>query len=377
MISNRQSSLVFLPSIFCTLLFFGCNYQKETTSAKNPSKGVLFEKTLPTSVIDSFIEHKRIKYKIPAVSLAILKEGEIAYFKNYGVVNAVTQEPITQEAVFEAASITKPVFAYTVCRLSQQGSIDLEETLHERFPFPDEMIEKYPCYTNMTVRHVLTHTSGLPNWGVDLIYCPGEKYGYSGQGFEFLTKALAKSFTEVMDVRIMNYLNEEVLLPFEMDNTYFVESATLKELCVDGHLDGQPSEQEFPESPEMAFGMHSNAKDIAKFALNLLNNSRLNARLEQEFFSIQTQVPAEEKEFDSTYDQGYGLGLYLRQSPYGMVFGHSGSNYDFKCLFEVYEDLKMGYVIMTNSDSGDLLTNEMAYFLIEGIEKNAKASVDD
>ena len=99
--------------------------------------------------------------------------------------------------------------------------------------------------------------------------------------------------------------------------------------------------------------------------------------MEKEFFSIQTQVPAEEKEFDSTYDQGYGLGLYLRQSPYGMVFGHSGSNYDFKCLFEVYEDLKMGYVIMTNSDSGDLLTNEMAYFLIEGIEKNAKASVDD
>ena len=279
--------------------------------------------------------------------------------------NANTQEPIAQEAVFEAASITKPVFAYTVCKLAQKGLIDLDETLHERFSF-GSLAEMNPCYKEITVRHVLSHVSGLPNWGTEMIACPGEQFGYSGQGFEFLTKALAKSYTEVMDRKILAYLNEEVLTPFEMTNTYFVESPELTQLCVDGHLEGKPTEQTFPKSPEMAFGMHCNAIDIAKFGIAMLQREGLNEQMANELFTIQTVVPDDEKEYNSDYEQGYSLGFYIRKSSHGKVFGHSGSNYDFKCLFEIYDDLKMGYVVMTNSDTGDMLTDEMAKFLVEG-----------
>ncbi|NKI32419.1 serine hydrolase domain-containing protein [Croceivirga thetidis] len=372
MITNRLSYHLFISVLlFYISLNLGCKHysKNETLSPEVNTKGVLFGKLLPTVSIDSFIEAERQVHKIPAVSLAIINNGEVAYFKNYGVVNVDSQEPIAQTAVFEAASITKPVFAYTVCRLAQKDIINLDSTLHERLPFPVDLIKKYPCYPDMTPRHVLTHVSGLANWGVDLKHCPGEKYGYSGQGFEFLTKALARSFTEVMDQRIMKYLNDEVLIPFEMTNTYFVESDELKMLCVDGHLEGKPSKQEFPESPEMAFGMHCNARDIAKFAIHMLNRTGLSEEMSETMFSIQTPVPEEEKEFQNSFEQGYGLGFYIRESPKGKVFGHSGSNYDFKCLFEVYEDLEMGYVIMTNSDTGDLLNDKMAEFLVEGFKK--------
>ncbi len=367
MFSSPYTRLLGYALIVTLLLAFSCKRPSKNISENLISieeRGVLFQKNLPTRVIDSFILMYQAEYQIPAVSLAIIKEGKIMYVKNYGVVSSISQEPITQESVFEAASITKPVFAYVVCRLAQKGVIDLDVSLHERFPFPE--LEKYPCYKDMTARDVLTHVSGLPNWGTDMIGCPGEKYGYSGQGFEYLTKALAKSFTEVMDQRILAYLEEEVINPFEMSNTYFVESPMLKKLCVDGHLNNVPTDQIFPTSPEMAFGMHCNSKDIAKFAIMLLNRVGLNEDMAKNMFTIQTVVSDAEKEFDSPYDQGYGLGLYIRNSPKGKVFGHSGSNYDFKCLFEVYEDLKMGYVIMTNSDTGDKLINQMAKFLIEG-----------
>ena len=360
--------------VLCNALVFTACQSKSKVGLSNPStsdeKGLLFQSELALSSIDSFVRSQQNIHEIPAVSLALIKDGTIVYFKNYGVINSDTKVAVSEESVFEAASITKPVFAYTVCKLAQKKLIDLDKPMHERFPFPEDDIQKYPCYKNMTPRHVLTHTSGLNNWGVELNHCPGEKFGYSGQGFEFLTKALAQSFTEEMDRKIMKYLKEEVLIPFDMNSTFFIESDTLKARCVTGHLEGTPQAQIFPESPEMAYGMHSNAEDIAKFAIGLLNRDGLSDAMSTDFFQFHTLLETDQKEYKSDYDQAYGLGIYLRDSPYGMVFGHSGSNYDFKCLFEVYDQLKMGYVIMTNSDTGDLLNNQIAKFLIEGIREH-------
>jgi len=363
---NRHLGFLLLISI----PLFGLSFlNKPTDQAKKiydfGEKGILFQSELPTVVLDSFIYANQREHNIPAVSLSIIKDGKIIYTKNYGVINSITKEPITEKSVFEAASITKPIFAYTVCRLAQKGIINLDSPLHKRFPFPE--LEKYSCYKDMTARHVLSHVSGLPNWGTNMINCPGKKYGYSGQGFEYLTKALARSFTQEMNLTIAKYLEEEeVITPFKMSNTYFTESNELKSFCVDGHLNNKPTKQIFPTSPEMAYGMHCDSEGIAKFAIALLNRSGLSEEMAKDMFTIHTIVPDTQKEFDRNYTQGYGLGLYIRNSQYGKTFGHSGSNGDFKSLFEVYDDLKMGYVIMTNSDTGDKLTKKMAAFLIEG-----------
>lgn len=367
MLTILKRTEVLFTAVLVSIFFISCQKNKNNPTAgvtESSQLGLLLQPTLDTLYLDSFIKASQDSLNIPAVSLALIKDGNIVYHKNYGIADSQTKQPVTSESVFEAASITKPVFAYTVVRLAQKGVIDLDVPLHQRFPFPD--VEEQPCYKELTPRHVLTHVSGLPNWGVTLEHCPGEQYGYSGQGFEFLTKALAQSFTEVMDRKIMQYLRQEVLEPFDMNNTYFVESPILTERCVSGHLKGQPNPQEFPESPEMAFGMHCNALDIAKFAIGMHQRHGLNDTMTKEMFRIQTPIPEDEKEFDTPYDQGYGLGFYLRDSAHGKVFGHSGSNYDFMCLFEVYDDLGAGYVIMTNSDTGDQLTDMMAHLLVEG-----------
>ena len=82
-----------------------------------------------------------------------------------------------------------------------------------------------------------------------------------------------------------------------------------------------------------------------------------------------------QKHSDYNYDPGdvkpkvptyMGMSLEIRETPFGKSFGHGGNNGDFKCAFEVYKDLKMGYVIFTNSSTSDPLLEALRQFLVEG-----------
>ncbi len=80
---------------------------------------------------------------------------------------------------------------------------------------------------------------------------------------------------------------------------------------------------------------------------------------------IHTEVPKEDWDNQHMHE-GAGLGIFIRESGYGNIFGHGGNNGDFKCLFEIYQDLNMGYVVFTNSDTCDVLAGDLAELLVEG-----------
>ena len=151
-------------------------------------QGVLFEEIEDVKKkVDQFVLAYQKYYEIPGVSLALIKNGKLAYHKTYGVTSTRSSEPVNENTLFEAASITKPVFGFLVLRMAEKELIDLDRPLFEYLPFED--LEVTPEYKKMTARHVLTHQSGLPNWGVPLIHSPGIKYGYSGEAFRILKKS--------------------------------------------------------------------------------------------------------------------------------------------------------------------------------------------
>ncbi|MEX0360739.1 MAG: serine hydrolase, partial [Allomuricauda sp.] len=168
--------------------------------------------------VDQIIEGYQEHYNIPGVSLALIKDGKVVYHKTYGVKNSVTKEPVDDKTLFEAASITKPVFAYVVLRLADRNIIDMDRPLHEYLPF--EQLEEYPAYKKMTARHVLIHRSGLPNWGIEMIAEPGDKYGYSGEGFEYLKRVVVK----ITGKTIEQILDEELIAPNELYHMEFSDS---------------------------------------------------------------------------------------------------------------------------------------------------------
>ena len=333
-----------------------------------PAKGVLHDFTSASAgEVDRFIETYRKYYDIPGVSLALIKDGRLAYHQTYGVRNTMTGEKVDENTLFEAASVTKPVFAFAVQRLAERGIIDLDKPLYLYLPYPD--IEYDNRYKLMTARHVLTHRTGFPNWRymnengkLDLKFTPGTGYNYSGEGFEYLKMVIEK----ITGKKVEQVLQEEVIRPIGLYHTFFSRNDSLQRMVAFGHIDGLPSNNDLPESPGMAYSMHTEAKIFTRFMLYMLEQKGLKAETYDSIFTRHSDFNYDPEDKKPRYPAYMGESLEIRESPFGKSFGHGGNNGDFKCKFELYKDLKMGYVIFTNSNTSDPLLEAMRQFLVEG-----------
>ncbi|WP_276503265.1 serine hydrolase [Terrimonas pollutisoli] len=333
-----------------------------------PAKGVLHNFTSANaSQVDHFIKTYQQYFGIPGVSLALIKDGKLVYHKTYGVSNTMTSAKVDENTLFEAASITKPVFAFAVQRLAERGMIDLDKPLWLYLPYPD--IEYDDRYKLITARHVLTHRTGFPNWRwmnedgkLNLKFTPGTGYGYSGEGFEYLKMVIEK----ITGRKVEQVLQEEVIEPMGLYHTFFSKNDSLQRMVAFGHYNGLPSNNNLPESPGMAYSMHTEASIFTRFMLYLLEQKGLKAATYDTMFQKHSDFnynPGDEKPKIPAY---MGMSLEIRETPFGKSFGHGGNNGDFKCKFEVYKDLKMGYAIFTNSNTSDMLLESLRKFLVEG-----------
>lgn len=333
-----------------------------------PDKGVLLDfNASGAAQVDRFIETYQNYYGIPGVSLALIKDGKLVYHKTYGVKNSMTGEKVDDNTLFEAASVTKPVFALAVEKLAGRGVIDLDRPLYQYLPYKD--IEYDERYKLITARHVLTHRTGFPNWRwmnpdgkLDLKFTPGTKFGYSGEGFEYLKMVVEK----ITGKNVEQVLQEEVIEPVGLYHTFFSKNDSLQRVVANGHYDRIPSPADLPEKPGMAYSMHTEAIIFTRFMLYLLEQKGLKATTYDTILSKHSEYdfdPGEPKPKIPTY---MGMSLEIRETPFGKSFGHGGNNGDFKCKFEVYKDLKMGYVIFTNSNTSDVLLENMRKLLVEG-----------
>ena len=336
-----------------------------------PAKGILHDFNQATAKqVDEFIQAYQNYYGIPGVSLALIKDGKVVYYKTYGVKNTITGEAVAENTLFEAASITKPVFALAVQRLAERGVIDLDRPLYLYLPYADIAYDER--YKLITARHVLTHRTGFPNWRwmnddqkLNLLFSPGTSYNYSGEGFEYLKMVVEK----ITGKKVEQVLKEEVLEPIGLYHTFFSRNDSLKRMVASGHFDRLPQYDELPQSPGMAYSMHTEAKVFTKFMLYMLEQKGLNTKYYDTMFSKQSEYkydPGAVKPKNPAY---MGMSLEIRETPFGKTFGHGGNNGDFTCLFEVYKDLKAGYVIFTNSNSSYPLLKIMRQFLVEGKEQ--------
>ncbi len=340
-----------------------------------PGKGILHDfDTNKTVMVDKFINTYQEHYQIPGVSLALIKDGKVVYHKTYGVKNTLTKEKVDDKTLFEAASITKPVFGFAVMRLVERGIINLDKPLYEYLPFED--IAHDDRYKLITARHVMCHKTGFPNWAwmnedgkIDIKFTPGTKYQYSGEGFEYLKRVVV----HITGKDINTILKEEVLTPLGLENTYFSKNDYLAKVVSNGHFDNLPSQTTLPSNPGMAWSMHTEAKTFTNFLLGLSDKKGLKAETYQEMFKVQTEIPKDEKDTRSKEWQDYfGLSIHMQKTPFGPSFGHGGNNGDFRCLAVMYQDLDMGFVVFTNSNTGEILHDDLVEYLITGKQQKKK-----
>src|SRR5215204_167580 len=215
---------------------------------------------------------------IPGVSIALVREGKPVWTHGFGVKNSETKEAVTEETVFEAASLSKPVFAYAVLKLVDAGKLDLDAPLNKYLPGSYDVAPDDARVNQITARRVLTHTTGFPNWRqprgakiLPLYFAPGERFSYSGEGFVYLSKVVE----QITGMKFDDFMRETVFKPLGMTSSSFTWQERYKQLKAFNHnLLGNPSGQGEGVNPNAAGSLQTTA-DYAKFVAAVLNGTGL------------------------------------------------------------------------------------------------------
>lgn len=173
---------------------------------------------------------------VPGLGIAVVEGGEAAWQRGIGLANAETRVPVDQGTVFPAASLGKPVFGYVVMKLAEEGLIGLDRPLASVFR-PGDLADDARL-DRITPRHVLSHTTGLPNWrsregGAKLepAFEPGTRFQYSGEGFFWLQRVVETVTGQGVD-RVMR---ERLFGPAAMPRATYGWSADHRAWTAYGH----------------------------------------------------------------------------------------------------------------------------------------------
>ena len=321
------------------------------------AEGVLRESgALNPDELDRFVQAYLDYFKIPGISVAVIKDSRVVYHRGFGVKNTATGEPVADDTVFEAASMTKPVFAYTVLRLVDRGVLDLDTPLYTYLPYED--IAHDDRYKLITARMVLTHRTGFPNWRsgkLDIKFTPGTQVSYSGEGFVYLGKVVE----HLTGKKLVDLCREEVFAPLGIENASLVWNENVARLTATGHAGTSPLSKGKPDQPNMAASLHVDAGNYAKFLIAVLQGKGLSKGSAEEMLRAQVKIPDQQA-------ASWGLGIAIEETPVGTNYGHGGRNTGFTSRSVMYKDLGIGYVFLVNNDDASKMDNVLNAYLIAG-----------
>lgn len=328
-------------------------------------------KAIEPAELDAFLATKMKELKIPGLSLAVINDSEVVYHRSLGVINNSTMEKVDDQTIFEAASMSKPVFTYLVMRLVEKGLLDLDTPLHTYLPYAD--IAHDERYKLITARMVLTHTSGFPNWRfhnkdgkLDIKFTPGTQFNYSGEGFEYLAQVIAHLTGKTLKT-LDEVFQEEVARPLGLEYSYFTWNDKIEKHKAFGHEEGKVvSDRSYTDLTVFgaSHSLHTTAADYAKFMIAIMNEKGLKKETYQEMLKEHVRLPEGEYLRDDMGFDGFSLGFIRDESPYGLKHLHGGINPNFQAYFMMIKDKEYGFVFFTNADNGLELMEPLENYLL-------------
>jgi len=351
--SLAQSSKLIGPALLAANFAF-LGHATNTNAQSRPSVTV----KPPVAKLEADIPALMKQADVPGMSIALIRNGKVAWRGNFGVKNTKSAEPVDDNTVFEAASLSKPVFAYAVLKLVEQGKIGLDVPLTSYLSKPyiagDARLEK------ITARLVLSHRTGFPNWRGDgnpltIHFTPGERFSYSGEGFVYLQRAVEQIEGKPLD-EVMNAL---VFTPLAMTSSSYVWRPDFDQRTATGHdSDGIPQDLWKPNEAGAASTLNTTAHDYALFVAAVANGAGLKRSTFREMETPQIAVNPEctncteqaPKELSKSIFWGLGWGIQKNGSDTSLW--HWGDNGSFKCFVVANLSRRSGAVMFTNSENG-------------------------
>lgn len=294
------------------------------------------------------------KHSVGAAAVGIVRNGRLTDEIYYG--EEQPGSPVDHSTQFEIASITKTVVAETVLRLAADGAFELDEPLSAYWIDPDVIDD--PRHHQLTARIVLTHRTGFPNWRFfrddgRLVFenDPGSRYGYSGEGFNYLGRAienkLGKPFPQIVQ--------EVVFDPLSMDSaSIHNDPASTENFAMlrteNGELFDKHCRPGFcfeKDGWSGAGGMTVTLRDFALFLAAVGSAEGYSAAIAEDRDTVHTLTPDDPIVNCKTGaptpcpdEQGYGLGFEVARAGESFIIGHGG--FDYSTVSNAYIDRETG-----------------------------------
>jgi CubicO group peptidase (beta-lactamase class C family) len=316
---------------------------------------------------------------VPGAAVATVS-GTSVQARGLGMTRATEGRPVDADTIFDAASLSKPVFTYLVMQLVAERVLELDRPLREYVPLPatDDRSKA------ITARHVLSHSTGWRNWRntkeqpLVADFDPGSRFGYSGEGFYFLGRVVEK----VAGAGIHKLTRERIFQSFGMTRTSYMWGPWMDENRAHPHSNrGVPATsfgattgkalldaagtsvtadswtheaverllsasaaKEFPALPNfllpnVAGSLMTTANDYGRFLARLMSDEAPLRMMLTPTTRINRVIQ-------------WGLGVGLQTQPSGTTFWHWGDNFGFKNFFVADPVKRSAIVVLTNGQNG-------------------------
>lgn len=356
---------------FPTLLFVLLVAAAPAAAEESPDSPVQAGITLLDTWIQAQLEHGGL----PGLVIGIVHDQEPVWVKAYGHASLDPPVPMSEDSIFRIASHSKLFTAITVMRARDAGKLRLDDPVTEYLPWFD-IRNRHPEARPVTVRHLLTHTAGLPRESIhpawtdfefpevealretvsdqETTYATETKWKYSNLGFTLAgmvaEDATGDSFADLV--------TDGILGPLGMDSTSVGQvPADQRDRLATGYGRRMPEgpREVFPfvdaRSFDPATGLSSTVPDMLRF---LSWQMRVRDRRSEEILASNTLLEMQRVHWlQSSWDSGWGLGFSVRHTEDRDLIGHGGGYPGYRTQTQLSPEEKIGVVVFTNSGDGD------------------------
>ncbi|RNC88342.1 MAG: class A beta-lactamase-related serine hydrolase [Winogradskyella sp.] len=349
---NTLKSYLIISALTLTSLVYG---QKNSNLIEVPDG-----RTISAETLNQHISKAMDSLKLPGLSIAIVNGNKIAYHNTFGVKNNKTKTPVTAATIFEGASLSKPLFAYFVMKMVEDGKIDLDKPIYPYLEpiFPEGTVEEKSLeyYKRLTPRIILSHGTGIPNWvrgePIKIAFKPGTDFSYSGEAYQHLGAAFALKQGIDWGSKLDSLFIKEAAIPIGMDRTLYTWDSKYENAVANGHLKGNVNSKinRFKKVGP-GFSLHTDAEDYALFLIEMMHPKNITEATRDEMLKTHNLFKENNALYIETGQTGWGLGFAQKPTPNGLMHLHTGNNQDFQAYTMFIPEQDYGFVMFANSDN--------------------------
>jgi len=329
----------------------------------------------PDPKLDAVLEKIIALWGVPGLAVGIVEHKEIVYARGFGVQSLETRAPVTPDSIFSLASIAKCFVASAVLQLVELGRLELDAPLIRYLP--DFQLDD-DRYRQITLRQMLSHTSGMPDMDEDeynelvahpeydegaaeryvralsarkMIAAPGERFAYSNIAYNVLGFLISRISGQPFEA----FMQERIMRPAGMPDSTFLPSDVHRHRLVVPHL-RVPQMIVNPIFPyhradAPASFLHSSVTEMCHWAITCLKRGMYNQQRILTPASYDLMWTPAAKRGSPPFREEMGLGWTLGHFEGVRTVGHGGGGFGWTCFLALLPEIDAGMIILCNDES--------------------------